>query len=224
MKILLIEDDPEIAAGLLHNLAQHGYCVAHATNGKDGLFLAVTEKYDVHVIDLLLPEMCGLEVILALRAAGVKTPALIMTALGTVAQRVEGLEAGGDDYLVKPFAFSELLARIKALVRRSSHSLATTFLDCSGLRVDRLGRRVAFQNTEIDLQPREFLLLETLLLHKGEVLTRAMLLEKVWDFHFDPRTNIVETHISRLRSKIGPAKDMIQTVRGMGYVIREVPL
>jgi two-component system, OmpR family, response regulator len=221
MKILLIEDDAEIAADLCLNLRTEGHNVVHATNGRDGLFLAATGSFDITVIDLLLPDINGLDVLRALRASGDKVPALILTALGSVSQRVEGLDAGADDYLVKPFAFSELSARLKALARRSSQQSAVTFLRCGSLQLDRLRRHVIVDNREIDLQPREFVLLETLLLHKTEVLTRTMLLEKVWDFHFDPRTNIVETHISRLRGKLGPCKDIIHTIRGVGYVIRD---
>jgi two-component system, OmpR family, response regulator len=157
-----------------------------------------------------------------LRAAKLQTPVLFLTALGRVDQRVEGFAAGGDDYLVKPFAFSEFLARITALARRPPLATITGQLMCSGLILDRLKRSVTFNASVIELQPREFMLLELLLLHKGEVLTRTMLLEKVWEFHFDPHTNIVETHISRLRSKLGPAKDIIHTVRGAGYVARDL--
>ncbi len=158
-----------------------------------------------------------------MRAADIRTPVLFLTALGRVDQRVEGLEAGGDDYLVKPFAFSEFLARVTALARRPPLANIQAELSCGELVLDRLRRSVTYNNQRMDLQPREFVLLETLMLHKNEVLTRTMLLEKVWDFHFDPRTNIVETHISRLRAKLGDGKDLIQTIRGAGYVVRERP-
>jgi two-component system, OmpR family, response regulator len=221
MKLLLIEDDPDISAYLRKGLEQEGHVVDHANNGRDGLFLAATGKFDVLVIDRLLPEVGGLDVLRTLRTTGDKTPALVLTALGGVDQRVEGFDAGADDYLVKPFAFSELLARLKALARRPPLQQAQTVLTCGRLRVDRLKRVVLAGDEVVDLQPREFSLLETLLLHKGEVLTRTMLLEKVWDFHFDPRTNIVETHVSRVRAKLGVCKDVIHTIRGAGYVARE---
>jgi two-component system, OmpR family, response regulator len=221
MKLLLIEDDPDISAYLRKGLEQEGHVVDHADNGKDGLFLAATGKFDVLVIDRLLPEVSGLDVLRTLRTTGDKTPTLVLTALGGVDQRVEGFDAGADDYLVKPFAFSELLARLKALARRPPLQQAQTVLTCGKLRLDRLQRVVLAGDDVVDLQPREFSLLETLLLHKGEVLTRTMLLEKVWDFHFDPRTNIVETHVSRLRAKLGICKDVIQTIRGAGYSARE---
>jgi two-component system OmpR family response regulator len=221
MKLLLIEDDPEISGYLRKGLEQQGHVVDHAANGKDGLFLAATGKFDVLVIDRLLPEVGGLDVLRALRTTGDKTPALVLTALSGIDQRVEGFDAGADDYLVKPFAFSELLARLKALARRPPLQQTQTVLTCGKLRLDRLQRVVLAGDEVVDLQPREFSLLETLLLHKGEVLTRTMLLEKVWDFHFDPRTNIVETHVSRVRAKLGVCKDLIHTIRGAGYTVRE---
>jgi two-component system OmpR family response regulator len=221
MKLLLIEDDPNISTYLRKGLVQEGHVVDHANNGKDGLFLAATGKFDVLVIDRLLPEVGGIDVLRTLRSTGDKTPVLLLTAMGAIDQRVEGFDAGADDYLVKPFAFSELLARIKALARRPPLQAAPTLLTCGLLRLDRLKRLVLVGDDVVDLQPREFSLLETLLLHKGEVLTRTMLLEKVWDFHFDPNTNIVETHVSRVRAKLGVAKDVIQTIRNAGYSARE---
>jgi two-component system, OmpR family, response regulator len=209
MKLLLIEDDPDISAYLSKGLEQEGHVVDHASNGKDGLFLAATGKFDVLVIDRLLPELSGLDVLRTLRTTGDRTPALVLTALSGVEQRVEGFDAGADDYLVKPFAFSELLARLKALARRPPLQQAQAVLTCGKLRLDRLKRVVLAGDEVVDLQPREFSLLETLLL------------EKVWDFHFDPRTNIVETHVSRVRAKLGVCKDVIQTIRGAGYVARE---
>ena len=222
MKLLLIEDDLEISAYLQKGLAQQGHVVDLAGNGRDGLFLATTGKFDVLIIDRLLPVVAGLDILRALRTSGNKTPVLLLTALGAVDQRVEGFDAGADDYLVKPFAFSELLARINALARRPPLQTAPTLLTCGPLHLDRLKRLVKVSGATVELQPREFLLLEILLLHKDEVLTRTMLLEKVWDFHFDPRTNIVETHVSRLRSKLGSAKHLIQTIRGAGYSAREI--
>lgn len=223
MKILLIEDDSKIAAYLAQGLREAGHAADIAETGKDGLFLGSSTAYDVLVVDRLLPEIDGLGIVRTLRAANIRTPVLFLTALGRVDQRVEGFESGGDDYLVKPFAFSEFIARVTALARRPPLANIQAELSCGKLVLDRLRRSVAYDNQGVDLQPREFVLLETLLLHKNEVLTRTMLLEKVWDFHFDPRTNIVETHISRLRAKLGEGKDLIQTIRGSGYVVREKP-
>jgi two-component system, OmpR family, response regulator len=223
MKILLVEDDHKIADYLAKGLRQAGHVADTAITGRDGLFLATSENYDVLVVDRLLPELDGLGLVRTLRAASVRTPVLFLTALGRVDQRVEGFDAGCDDYLIKPFAFSEFLARVMALARRPPLADVEAHLQCSALVLDRLKRTVMYDGQMIDLQPREFRLLETLLLHKGEVVTRTMLLEKVWDFHFDPHTNIVETHISRLRTKLGKGKDLIQTMRGAGYVVRDRP-
>ena len=223
MKILLIEDDSKIATYLAQGLREAGHATDIAETGKDGLFLGSSNAYDVLVVDRLLPEIDGLGIVRTLRAADIRTPVIFLTALGRVDQRVEGFEAGGDDYLVKPFAFSEFLARVTALARRPPLANIQAELSCGELVLDRLRRSVTYNNQRMDLQPREFVLLETLMLHKNEVLTRTMLLEKVWDFHFDPRTNIVETHISRLRAKLGDGKDLIQTIRGAGYVVRERP-
>ena len=220
MKILLVEDDPEIAAYLVKGLREAGHSTDLAATGRDGLFFAASGAYDVCVVDRLLPELDGLSLVRTLRGSGVKTPVLFLTALGRVDQRVEGFEAGGDDYLVKPFAFSEFLARVQALARRPPLAAVAAELRCGGLVLDRLKRSAFVDGEHIDLQPREFALLEVLMLHAGEIVTRTMLLETVWDFHFDPRTNIVETHISRLRSKLGAAKELIHTVRGAGYVVR----
>jgi two-component system, OmpR family, response regulator len=222
MKLLLIEDDPELAAYLRKGLEQEGHAVDAAQNGRDGLFMATTGQYDVVIIDRLLPELDGLAILRTLRAAKILTPVLLLTAMGRIEQRVEGLEAGADDYLVKPFAFSECLARLQALARRPPLMTHEPVLSCGVVRLDRLKRQVLVEGLNVDLQAKEFALLEILLLHKGEVLTRTMLLEKVWDFHFDPRTNIVETHISRLRTKLGVAKSIIQTRRGEGYVARDL--
>jgi two-component system, OmpR family, response regulator len=222
MKILLIEDDAEISAYLARGLKEAGHTVDAAASGRDGLHLASFPGYDVLVVDRLLPELDGLALVRTLRASGMKTPVLFLTALGRVDQRVEGFDAGGDDYLVKPFAFTEFMARVTALARRPPMSDTATEVGLGGLMLNRLSRTVAFNGKAIDLQPREFALLETLLLHKGEVVTKTMLLEKVWDFHFDPKTNIVETHVSRLRAKLGEARHLIQTAKGAGYVAREV--
>ncbi len=222
MKVLLIEDDQETASYVARGLREHGHVVDLAATGRDGLFLATDGGHDVLVIDRMLPGLDGIGLVQALRGTGVKAPVLFLTALGGVGDRVRGLEAGGDDYLVKPFAFAELLARLNALARRPPLSETPTLLRASDLEMDLLKRTVQRGGRTIELQPREFQLLEYLLRHMDRVVTRTMLLEAVWDFHFDPKTNIVETHISRLRGKIAQdgAPDLIHTVRGAGYVLR----
>lgn len=221
MKILLIEDDRQTADYIAKGLRQHGHVVDQVDNGRDGLYMATGEPYDVMVVDRHLPKMDGLSMVKAARDAGMRTPALFLTTMGGVDDRVAGLEAGADDYLVKPFAFAELLARISALARRPP-MVKQTKLQVGGLELDLLARAVTREGKRIDLLAQEFKILEYLMRHAGEVVTRTMLLEKVWDFHFDPKTNIVETHISRLRSKIdkGFDKPLLHTVRGAGYVIR----
>jgi two-component system OmpR family response regulator len=221
VRILVIEDDKDVASFIRNGLTQAGCNVDHAANGKDGLFLATTEKYDALVVDRMLPGVDGLTVIRTLRASANSTPVLILSALGEVDDRVKGLKAGGDDYLVKPFAFSELLARLEALARRakSGSDGAPTTLRAGDLEMDLLRREVRRADKAIDLQPREFQLLEFLLRHAGQVVTRTMLLEGVWDYHFDPQTNVIDVHISRLRSKIDKGFDrpLLHTVRGAGY-------
>jgi two-component system OmpR family response regulator len=221
VRILVIEDDKDVASFIRNGLAQAGCNVDHAANGKDGLFLATTETYDALVIDRMLPGIDGLTVIRTLRASANSTPVLILSALGEVDDRVKGLKAGGDDYLVKPFAFSELLARLEALARRakSGADAPATTLKVGDLEMDLLRREVRRAGKPIDLQPREFQLLEFLLRHAGQVVTRTMLLEGVWDYHFDPQTNVIDVHISRLRSKIdrGFDRPLLHTVRGAGY-------
>jgi two-component system OmpR family response regulator len=222
VRVLLIEDDKDVASFVKAGLEQSGYTVDHSPDGKDGLFLSTTEDYDALIVDRMLPGVDGLTVVRTLRASNKATPALILSALGEVDDRVKGLKAGGDDYLVKPFAFAELLARLEALLRRSSsagtQSEATT-LRAGDLEMDLLRRRVRRGDTEIELQPTEFRILELLLRHEGQVVTRTMLLESVWGFHFDPKTNVIDVHISNLRSKIDRAFDspLIHTVRGAGY-------
>ena len=222
MKILVIEDDAETAAYLANGLKEHGHTVDLAATGRDGLFLAAGEPYDLMVVDRMLPELDGLSIVKTVRTAGIETPVLFLTALGGVDDRVTGLDAGGDDYLVKPFAFSELLARINALARRPPVTSAETVLRVDGLEMDLLKRAVTRDGQTLDLQPREFRLLEYLMRHAGQVVTRTMLLEGVWDFHFDPHTNVVETHISRIRAKVDKPFDaaLIHTVRGAGYCLR----
>jgi two-component system, OmpR family, response regulator len=223
MKILLIEDDREAAEYLTKALTESGYVVDHAAEGRDGLFLATSGSYDALIVDRMLPGMDGLAIVAALRAAEIRTPTLILSALGAVDDRVKGLRAGGDDYLVKPYAFSELLARLEALLRRGgTAATATTKLRVADLEMDLLARGVKRDGQSIDLLPREFRLLEYLMRHAGQVVTRTMLLESVWDYHFDPQTNVIDVHISRLRQKIdkGFAKPLLHTVRGAGYSLR----
>lgn len=222
MKILLVEDDAETAAYIVRSLKQHGHLADLATSGRDGLFMATGESYDVLVIDRMIPGMDGLSLVKALRSAEIRTPVLFLTTMSGIDDRVEGLNAGGDDYLVKPFAFSELLARISALGRRPPISETRTVLQVGDLEMDLLKRRVTRAGEAVDLQPREFQLLEFLMRHAEQVVTRTMLLEGVWEFHFDPKTNVVETHISRLRSKLdrGRERELIHTIRGSGYTLR----
>jgi len=221
VRILVIEDDKDVASFIRNGLAQAGCNVDHAANGRDGLFLATTESYDALVVDRMLPGIDGLTVIRTLRASANTTPVLILSALGEVDDRVKGLKAGGDDYLVKPFAFSELLSRLEALARRAKtgSDAPATVLRAGDLEMDLLRREVRRAGKPIDLQPREFQLLEFLLRHVGQVVTRTMLLEGVWDYHFDPQTNVIDVHISRLRSKIdkGFERPLLHTVRGAGY-------
>ena len=223
MKLLLVEDDKEGAAWAIRALTEVGHTLDHAASGRDGLMLAAGEPYDVIILDRMLPGIDGLAILRTIRAAGVKTPVLLLTALGGIDDRVEGLEAGGDDYLVKPFAMAELLARVSALGRRPPTQDVSTVLEVGDLRMDLLKRSVTRAGVRIELQPREFRLLEYLMRHAGRVATRTMLLENVWDFHFEPRTNIVETHVSRLRGKVdrGHPQELIHTVRGSGYCLRE---
>ena len=222
VKILLIEDDRETADYVSRGLREQGHVIDHVENGRDGLFRAGDGGYDVLVVDRMLPGIEGLGLVRMLREANVRTPVLFLTALGGVGDRVRGLDAGGDDYLAKPFAFAELLARINALARRPPLVDVQTVLRAGDLEMDLLKRTVTRAGKEIELQPREFQLLEYLLRNAERVVTRTMLLEAVWDFHFDPKTNIVETHISRLRSKLAQwgGAELIHTVRGAGYALR----
>ena len=221
MKFLLVEDDADTATYVMRGLKEHGHAVDLASTGRDGVFLAGSESYDAIILDRMLPGMDGLALVKMLRGTGVKTPVLFLTALGGIDDRVEGLNAGADDYLVKPFAFSELLARVVALTRRPPLSSGQTVLRIADVEMDLLKRSVTRTGVAIDLQPREFMLLEFLMRHAGHIVTRTMLLEGVWDFHFDPKTNIVETNMSRLRAKLhrDGAADLIHTIRGSGYVM-----
>ncbi len=224
MKLLLIEDDREAAAFLVKGLRESGHTTDHAADGREGLFLATTEHYDVMIIDRMLPGMDGLAIVSAVRAGGDTTPVLILSALDGVDERVRGLKAGGDDYLTKPYAFSELLARLEALTRRGTAPQTTTKLKVGDLEIDLLARSVTRNGRDIELLPREFRLLEVLARHVGHVVTRTMLLEQVWDYHFDPQTNVIDVHISRLRQKIdkGFEQPMLHTVRGAGYCLKPV--
>lgn len=223
MRVLVIEDDPETLDFIVQGLEQSGHVVDKAENGREGLVLALSKGHDAIVLDRMLPELDGLSIVKTLRSEGHRTPVLVLSALGEVADRVEGLRGGGDDYLVKPFAFSELLARLDALVRRGRDQAPETRLRVSDLEMDLLARTVKRSGKPISLQPREFRLLEVLMRHSGQVVTRTMLLESVWDYHFDPQTNVIDVHVSRLRSKIDKGFDppLLHTVRGVGYVLRE---
>jgi two-component system OmpR family response regulator len=218
---LVIEDDKDVASFILRGLTQAGYTVDLAADGKDGLFLATTESYQALVVDRMLPAVDGLTIVRTLRSSDIQTPVLILSALGEVDDRVKGLKAGGDDYLVKPFAFGELAARLEALIRRASSrsQTAETTLVVADLEMDLLKREVRRGGRKIELQPREFQLLEFLMRHAGQVVTRTMLLEGVWDYHFDPQTNVIDVHVSRLRAKIckGFDRPLLHTVRGAGY-------
>ena len=223
MKILVIEDDAQAAAYLVKGLKESGHVVDHAADGKDGLFMAGSENYDVLIVDRMLPGRDGLAIVEILRGAGTDTPVLFLSALGSVDDRVRGLRAGGDDYLTKPFAFAELLARIEALNRRGAAASETTRLKIADLELDLLARRVTRAGRNIELTTKEFQLLEYLVRHAGQTVTRTMLLEGVWNLHFDPQTNITDVHMSRLRNAIdrGFPRPLIHTVRGAGYVLKE---
>ena len=226
MRLLIIEDDKQVSTHISKGMKEAGHTTDVADNGKDGLFLASTENYDALIIDRMIPELDGLSIIKTIRGAGNNTPALILSALGEVDDRVKGLRAGGDDYLVKPYAFVELLTRIEVMAQRASRKdgeTQETTLEAANLELDLLARKVTRGNKAIELQSTEFRLLEYLMKHKGQVVTRTMLLEHVWDYHFDPQTNVIDVHISRLRAKIDKGFDapILKTVRGAGYIIEE---
>lgn len=222
MKILIVEDDQEAANYLSKALKEAGHNPDHAADGETGLEMARSAPYDVLIVDRMLPKRDGLSLLTELRGEGDDTPSLILSALGQVDDRVKGLRSGGDDYLTKPYAFSELLARIEILARRKKPDKSETQITVGDLKIDRLTRDVSREGKKILLQPREFRLLEYLMRNAGKVVTRTMLLEEVWDYHFDPQTNVIDVHVSRLRSKID--KDfnyaMLQTIRGAGYMLR----
>ena len=224
MRILIIEDDQEAAAYLVKAFREAGHAAEHAADGLEGYALARDGDYDVLIVDRMLPKLDGLSLIGGLREQKVETPVLILSALGQVDDRVKGLRAGGDDYLAKPYAFSELLARVEVLARRrGAPSGEPTVYRVGDLELDRLAHEVRRAGKEIALQPREFRLLEYLMKHAGKVVTRTMLLENVWDYHFDPQTNVIDVHVSRLRGKIEKGRDaqLLHTIRGAGYMIRD---
>ena len=223
MRLLIVEDDREAAEYLKKALREAGHVAELARDGEEGLAAAVDGEFDVLVVDRMLPKRDGLSIISELRNQGNKTPVLILSALGQVDDRVAGLRAGGDDYLAKPYAFSELLARVEALTRRTTQQSGDTVYRVGDLELDRLSHRVMRGDKEIPLQPREFRLLEYLMRHAGQVVTRTMLLENVWDYHFDPQTNVIDVHVSRLRAKLDKGFDsaLLHTVRGAGYMIRD---
>ena len=223
MRILVVEDDKDVAGFVVKGLREAGHTVEHADNGRDGLFLAASENFDAIILDRMLPGgIDGLRLLETLRAQDNATPVVFLSALGQVDDRVKGLKAGGDDYITKPFAFAELLARVEALTRRGKTDGPTTKLTVGDLEMDLLSRGVRRGGQKIDLQPREFRLLEYLIRHAGQVVTRTMLLEGVWDYHFDPQTNVIDVHVSRLRQKIDKPFDLplLHTVRNAGYMLR----
>lgn len=222
MRVLIVEDDDKTADYMVKGLTESGHIVDRASDGHEGLFLGSEGSHDLIILDRMLPKLDGLAVLQALRSNGSTTPVLILSALAQVDERVAGLRAGGDDYLTKPFAYSELQARAEALVRRNNAPAVETKLQAGDLEMDLLSRRVERSGKTIELQPREFRLLEYLLRHAGQTVTRTMLLEGVWDYHFDPQTNVIDVHVSRLRQKIdkGFDKQLLHTVRGAGYMLR----
>ncbi|HEY9193501.1 MAG TPA: response regulator transcription factor [Methyloversatilis sp.] len=223
MRLLVVEDDVEIAEFICRGLREAGHVVDHAANGREGLFMATGEGYDAIVLDRLMPQMDGLSMLAALRATGSRVPVLILSALSHVDERIRGLRAGGDDYLVKPFAMSELLARLEVITRRGLMPVAESVLRVADLELDRMTHQVRRSGEEIALKPQEYRVLEFLMRHAGQVVTRTMLLEGVWDYHFDPQTNVIDVHISRLRAKVdhAPWPALIHTLRGAGYCLRE---
>ena len=223
MRILIVEDDEETAGYIAKGLKESGFSATVAHDGKEGLLLAASEDFDIAIVDRMLPGLDGLSLVETLRGTGKELPVLFLSAMGSVEERVKGLRSGADDYLVKPFAFSELLARIEVLLRRGGGTAAETALRVGDLELDLLSRTVRRGDRPIELQPREFKILEYLLRNAGRVVTRVMLLENVWDYHFDPQTNVVDVHISRLRQKLDKDfdKQLLHTVRGAGYCLRE---
>ena len=221
MTVLIVEDDVRTAEFVAKGLRQAGYCVEHAADGLAGLTLACSSTFDVAIIDIMLPKLDGITLIQELRQREIRTPVIVLSAKRTVDDRITGLQAGGDDYLVKPFSFSELLARVQALIRRASHTPESAILEVGGLSLDTQRRRVVRDGQKIELQPKEFELLEYLMRNTGRVVSKTMIMEHVWDYNFDPQTNVVEARVCRLRGKIDKGFDepLIHTVRGVGYVL-----
>ena len=220
MRILVVEDDKKIASFVVHGLKQSGFAVDHCAEGENGLIMAQSIAYDAAVVDIMLPKLDGLSLIQQLRAKGTRIPVLILSARASVDDRVKGLQAGGDDYLTKPFAFSELLARVQALIRRSSQATEPTRLVVGDLTLDLLTREVQRGSEQIELQPREFALLEYLMRSANRTVTKTMILEHIFDYSFDPQTNVVDVLVHRLRSKVDKDRAMLHTIRGVGYVLR----
>lgn len=218
VRILVVEDDPKIASFVVKGLKQEGYAVDHAADGDTGLSFATTTPYDAAVVDVMLPGLDGLSLVKRLRAARLEVPVLFLSARSSVDDRVKGLQAGGDDYLTKPFAFAELSARLQALIRRATRSPEATRLGVGDVELDLIARTVTVAGNKVELQPREFALLEYLLRHPRRPVTKTMILEHVWDYSFDPQTNVVDVLMHRLRAKVDPDKKRIETVRGVGYV------
>jgi two-component system, OmpR family, response regulator len=218
MRVLVVEDDPKIGSFVVRGLKQAGYAVDHASDGETGQALAESTEFDAAVVDIMLPKLDGLSLVRRLRAARRQVPVLFLSAKGSVDDRVRGLQSGGDDYLTKPFAFSELLARVQALIRRATHSPEATRLSAGDVTLDLVTREVTRAGERMELQPREFSLLAYLLRHAGRPVSKAMILEHVWDYSFDPQTNVVDVVVSRLRAKIDPDRTRLETVRGVGYI------
>jgi two-component system OmpR family response regulator len=222
MRVLVVEDDPKIASFVTKGLKQSGFAVDQAADGEQGLAYAVGTAYDAVVADIMLPKLAGLQLVQRLRTSGSQVPVLFLSAKATVEDRVRGLQAGGDDYLTKPFAFSELLARVQALIRRSTQAVETSSVTAGDVTLNLLTRAVTRAGEVVELQPREFSLLEYLLRHAGRTVTKTMILEHVWDYSFDPQTNVVDVLVHRLRAKVDPDRRRLQTIRGVGYVFRPV--
>jgi len=222
MRILIVEDDSTIAHFIKKGLQEEGFAVDHAANGEDGLHMALTEPYDAAILDIMLPKIDGLTVLERMRERGATTPVIILSAKRSLDDRIKGLQSGGDDYLTKPFAFSELVARLKALIRRSTGTAEPTALSAGDLKIDLLTREVTRGDATIELQPKEYALLEFLLRNRGRVVSKTMIIEHVWNYNFDPETNVVEARICRLRDKIDKGREpkLIQTIRGAGYVLK----
>lgn len=220
MRILVVEDDAKIASFVVNGLKQSGFAVDRCADGEEGHMFASTTAYDAAIVDVMLPKLDGLTLVQKLRKEGLRVPVIILSAKASVDDRIKGLQAGGDDYLTKPFAFSELLARVQALIRRATNSSEPTRLAVGDLNLDLLNREVSRGGKKFDLQAREFALLEYLMRHAGRVVTKTMIMEHIWDYSFDPQTNVVDVLVCRLRNKIDPEKEMVHTIRGVGYVLK----